>query len=39
MLKIACAGLVRSLACSPDGVFCAGAIGDKIHFWHVRIKQ
>ena len=25
MLKIACAGLVRSLACSPDGVFCAGA--------------
>lgn len=35
ILKIACAGLVRSLSCSPDGVYCAGAIGEKLYIWHV----
>ena len=33
MLKIACPGLIRALSCSPNGVYCAGAISEKIFIW------
>ncbi|XP_064386089.1 WD repeat-containing protein 18-like [Halichondria panicea] len=32
-LKIACPGVVLALAGSPDGVYCAAAISEKIHVW------
>ncbi|CAI8012864.1 WD repeat-containing protein 18 [Geodia barretti] len=35
LMKMACPGLVRALAVSPDCVYCAGAIADKIHIWQV----
>ncbi len=34
-LKIACPGIVLALAGSPDGVYCAAAISEKIHVWEV----
>ena len=37
-MKMACPGLVRALAVSPDCVYCAGAIADKIHIWQVMVE-
>ena len=34
-LKIACPGVVRTLATTPDGVYCAGGIAEKIYVWQV----
>ena len=34
-LKMACVGLVGAIACTPDGVYCAAGVGEKIHFWEV----
>ena len=36
-MKMACPGLVRALAVTPDCVYCAGAIADKIHIWQVMV--
>ena len=37
MLKIACPGLIRALSCSPNGVYCAGAISEKIFIWQESV--
>lgn len=34
-MKIACPGVVRALATTPNGVYCAAAIAEKIHIWEV----
>ena len=34
-MKIACPGVVRTLAATPDAVHCAGAIAEKIYVWQV----
>ena len=37
MLKIACVGVVQALCCTPDGVYCAAGIAEKIYVWHVSL--
>ena len=34
-MKMACPGLVRALALTPDSVFCAAGIAEKIYIWEV----
>ena len=35
-LRISCVGRVEALACTFDGVYCAGAVREKIYIWEVR---
>lgn len=34
-MKIACPGVVRTLATTPNAVYCAAAVAEKIHIWEV----
>jgi len=36
LLKIACVGVVLALCGSPDGIYCAAGIAEKVYIWHVR---
>ena len=33
--RISCTGLVTAMVCHPEGVYCIGAISDKINIWEV----
>lgn len=37
-MKIACPGVVQTLATTPNTVYCAAAIAEKIHIWEVSTK-
>ena len=39
LLKIACVGVVQALCGSPDAVYCAAGIGEKIYIWHVCVRE
>lgn len=34
-MKMACSGVMRSVTTTPDAVYCAAAIAEKIHVWEV----
>ena len=36
-MKVACPGVVRTLAVTPDGVYCAAGVAEKIHVWQVKL--
>lgn len=39
LIRIACPGLVRAVAVTPDSVYCAAAIAEKILIWQVNYQH
>lgn len=37
-MKMACPGVVRTLATTPNAVYCAAAVAEKIHIWEVSMS-
>ena len=37
-LRIVCPGVVSSLTCTPDGLYCIAGIAEKIYVWQVRTE-
>lgn len=37
--KLICPGKLTAVACSPDGMYCVAACGEKIYIWQVWTSQ